>query len=167
LIPCTSAEPILARLQAWIKPDTEARLVDALCTQGLACIRQQNPTVVISLAESWLTKKDVFYQQVGLRLLLPLINDPQFENLPVIYRLILPLTRSSPARLRPDLLDMLAALAHRSPNETAYFLQQTAAMPNSPDTAWLIRQSLHVFPEKTREGLRDLSRDRAGQTRSR
>jgi hypothetical protein len=159
-IPCIPSEPILERLHAWIKPEVEARLVDALFTHGLACLRQKDPMALIGLAESWLNEKDWFYQQMGLRLLLPLINDPQFENLPVFYRLILPLTRTAPVRLRPDLLDVLAALTRRSPNETAYFLQRTAAMPNSPDTAWLIRQSLHEFPEKMREGLRDLSRER-------
>jgi hypothetical protein len=165
LIPCSPAEPVLARLQAWIRPGIEARLVDALFTQGLACLRQKDPVALVGLAEVWLKDKDLFYQQTGLRLLLPLIDDPQFENLPVFYRLIFPLTRSAPARLRPDLLDVLAALAHRSPNETAYFLQQTAVMPNSPDTAWLIRQSLHEFPEKMQEGLRNLSRDRLEQSR--
>jgi hypothetical protein len=165
LVPCIPAEPILARLQAWIKPEVEARLVDALFTQGLACLRQQNPSAVVGLADSWLKEKDLFYQGMGLRLLLPLINDPQFENLPIFYRLILPLTRSTPARLRPDLLDVLIALAHRSPNETAYFLQRTAAMPNSPDTAWLIRQCLHEFPEKMQEGLRAISRESIEQTR--
>jgi hypothetical protein len=164
-IPCRPAEPILARLKAWIRPEVDARLVDALFTQGLACLRQQNSTEVISVAESWLQEKDFFYQQTGLRLLLPLINDPQFENFPVFYRLILSLTRSAPARLRPDLLDVLAALARRSPNETAYFLQQAALMPNSPDTAWLIRQSLQEFPEPMREGLLGLSRELVEQTR--
>lgn len=157
-IPCADPEPPLARIQAWIRPDVEARLVDTLFNQGIACLRKQQPVILVELAEAWLDEKDLFYQQLGLRLLVPLIQDPDFENLPVFFRLIHDLTRSSPARLRPDVLDILEALARRSPTETAYFLRQTAAMPNSPTAAWFIRQSLAAFPAATRESLRQVSR---------
>ncbi len=155
-IPCDPVEPILGRLKSWIKPDVETRLLDALFTQGMSCISRCNPLALTSLADQWLKRNDVFYQQLGLRLLLPLVSDPRFENLPVFYQLIQPLTRSSPAQLRPDLLDILAALAHRSPNETVYFLRQAATQTNSPDTPFLIRQVRNEFPPDQQESLRSL-----------
>ncbi len=157
-IPCTEPEPILARLQAWLRPDVEVRLVDALFTQGIACLRKGQPNLLVGLAETWLNEKDLFYQQLGLHLLVPLIENQKFENLPVFFRLIQDLTRSAPARLRPDILDILEALARRSPTETAYFLRQAAAMPNSPTAAWFIRQSLTAFPPALQDDLRRFSR---------
>jgi len=158
-IPCTYVEGIVSRLQGWIRPDIESRLVDALFVQGATCLRKKNQTALIRLAESWLHESDSFYQQLGLRLLLSLLKEPEFENLPVLYRLIQNLTRNCPARLRPDLLDALAALAQRSPNETAYFLRQTMTMPNSPDTPLLLRLSLQEFPPEIQENLRSISRE--------
>jgi hypothetical protein len=74
--------------------------------------------------------------------------------LPVIFRLLLPYLRQAPGRLRPDILDVLAALAVRSPVETASYLRQALTLPDSSDTAWLIRQSASTFPPEIEERLR-------------
>ena len=157
-IPCNQPELILTRIRAWVQPDVEARLLEPLFTQGIGCLRREHPGEVIILAGDWLQQKDLFYQQLGLRIMLSFIDDPQYENLPAFYRLVQPLVRSAPARLRPDILEVLAALIRRSPNETAYFLRQTAALPNSPDTPFLIRQLLRDFPEDFQNGMREFSR---------
>jgi hypothetical protein len=115
--------------------------------------------VLIRLIEGWLRSTKIFQQQLGLRALLPLIQDPGFENLPVFFRLIQSLCQTAPAALRPDLLDVLAALARRSPQETAYFLRQTLMFPDSADTPWLVRQSLSKFPPEYQASLRQAVRE--------
>jgi hypothetical protein len=87
-----------------------------------------------------------------------MIQDPDFENLPAFFRLIHPLVRQAPPALRPDVLDVLATLARRSPQETAYFLRQTLALPNCPDTPWSIRQVLSAFPAEQQKRLRQALR---------
>lgn len=157
-IPCTPAEPCLARVLNWIQPAVESSLVEALFSQGIACVRREHPGDLINLAEDWLQKKELFYQQQGLRLLLSFIEDPQSENLPAFYRLVQPFVRSAPAVLRPNILDVLTALIHRSPSETAYFLRQTANLPNSPNTRFLIRQLVRDFPVDLQPTMREFSR---------
>lgn len=100
-----------------------------------------------------------------MRLLLTLARDPTHENLPAFFRLIQPLTRNSPARLRPDVLDILETLARRSPKETAYFLRETALLPNSPATLFLIRQLVKAFPEEVEEDLRRFIRQLGDEER--
>jgi hypothetical protein len=153
-IPVENPEAVTQRLQAWITPELENDLVDALLTNGLAYLRLGNPQAIILMLQDWLERVDLFYQQLGLRALLPMINDPSFENLPTFFRIVHPLARSAPPVLRPDVLDVLAAFAHRSPQETAYFLRQTLALPDSPDTPWMIRQILKEFPPEIQERLR-------------
>jgi hypothetical protein len=102
----------------------------------------------------------VLSQQIGLRALLPLISEGNFENIPAIFRLITPFTRELPAPLRPDLLDIIKALARRSPKETAYFLRQNLELPGSTDTAWIIRQSLRQFDSETRDSLHAALREK-------
>lgn len=147
-------EPILARVQAWVKSDPQNRLIGALLSQGVARVRNEKPDHLIHLVEVWLSSSDVFQQQLGLRTLVPMVKDLGFENLPAFFRLIQPLSRSVPPELRPDMLDVLRALAHRSPHETAFHLRQFLELPNSPDTPWLIRQCLQAFPLETQESLR-------------
>jgi hypothetical protein len=154
-IPCQAPEPILERINSWSKPDLEHRLQDALLDQGMESLRKDQPDAVISQLETWLDpSNDTFHHLIGLRALEFLADHRDFENLPVIFHLIEPMTRTTHPSFRPEILDILAVLAHRSPRETALFLKQTLEIPNSPDTAWLIRQSMQEFPADLQEDLR-------------
>lgn len=157
-IPPRPPEPVLERIAAWLKSNPEQRLIVALLNQGLARLRQEDSQTLIALVESWLADENLFTRQLGLQALLPMVADLGFENLPAFYRLIQPLARSVPPLLRPDLLEVLAALAQRSPKETAYFLRQSLAMPHASDTPWLIRQSLRAFPLEIQDSLRSAVR---------
>ena len=70
-----------------------------------------------------------------------------------------PYTRKAPLQVRADILDALAALALRSPKETAYLLRQSLNSPENPDTALLIRKLLDVFPPDLQESLRQALRE--------
>lgn len=158
-IPPDPPERITERLQRWITPDLEFYLVEALLTSGVEKLRRQQPQALIRLVQDWLSSSNPLRQQLGLRALIPLTQDPEYENLPVFYKMIQPLARSVPPALRPDLLDVLAALAHRSPQETAYFLRHLLNAPEAPEAAWLLRQSLHEFPPDLHESLRQSLRE--------
>lgn len=160
-IPPQPPETITDRLQRWITTDVEFFLIETLLSYGVERLHREHPQAMLRLIESWLDSTKTFQRQLGLRALLPLIKDPVFENLPVFYRLIQPLCQAAPVALRPDLLDVLAALAQRSPQETAYFLRQTLIFPDAPDTPWLIRQSLSQFPPEVQASLRQAVRDAA------
>lgn len=154
-------EAVIERLQRWITASLELHLIETLLSTGVERLHRQRPQLLLALIQSWLEAPKPFYQQLGLRSLLPLIRDPGFENLPVFFRLIQPFSRVIPPSLRPDVLDVLEALARRSPQETAYFLRQTLAHPDAPDTPWLVRQSLGAFPEAYQNSLRQATRGAA------
>ena len=158
-IPCMPAEPILKRVRDWLKASLEHRLIDNIFQQGMSCLYQKNATGVIELAEQLIEDRDTFQQQMGLKALIKLVHKPDFDNYPVCYRLIQPLLRSTPHALRPELLDLIAALAHNSPSEMAYIFRQNLELPNSQDTAWLVRHSLKEFPPEISESLRAKERE--------
>lgn len=149
-----SPKPIVERIHTWITPDLDNYLIRSLFTHGMVYLRQHYPHTTIQLVQEWLDRSNIFYTQLGLRLLLPLADDPNFENLPAFFRLIHPLVCSAPSVIRPDVLDVITSLAHRSPTETAYFLRQTMLLPNAPDTPWFIRQALAEFPPEIEKNLR-------------
>jgi hypothetical protein len=157
-VPISDPDLVLHRLRDWIKPDLEDRLIRELFVHGLAFLRRRNPQAILAQAERWLMGKESFSQMLGLQALLPLITEPGYENLPVFFRLIHPFCQVAPAALRPDLLDILDALARRSPKETAFFLRQSLNLPASPDTPWLIRQVLPNFPPDIQKDLRQTLR---------
>jgi hypothetical protein len=87
-----------------------------------------------------------------------MVVDLNYENLPLLYRIVHPFTLTAPQELRLDLLELLRALTRRSPQETAYFLRQNLSHPDSMDTAWLIRQIVDEFPDDLQGNLRNAVR---------
>ncbi|MBN1146007.1 MAG: DNA alkylation repair protein [Anaerolineales bacterium] len=158
MIPPQPPEIIMQRLRAWMQSDLEGRLIEALLVDALARLRQEAPQIILQAIQEWLESAHTFYQQVGLRALLPLILDASFDNLPMCFRLLQPLARNAPPALRPEVLDVLGAMARRSPQETAHFLKHTLGSHQAADTAWLIRQTLNEFPEEIRTNLREIVR---------
>jgi hypothetical protein len=158
-IPPKPPGEITTRLKRWITTDVEFFLIEALLIHGVQRLQNEQPQVFLQLIESWMESTNTFQQQLGLRALVQVINDPTFENLPAFFRLIQPLCQAAPAALRQDLLDVLSALARRTPQESAYFLRQSLIFPDSPDTPWLIRQSLKQFPPELQNSLRQAMRE--------
>ncbi len=154
-LPLESSHFVLDRAQQWLAARPEDRLVDALLSQGFARLRQEAPEQYLKLAGTWLNAPEDFIQQMGLRALLPLLDDPtQHHHLPALFRLITPFTRIAPKALRNDVLAILRRLARFSPQETAYFLRQCLSSPDNPDTIWLARQVLPDLPEEISASLR-------------
>lgn len=145
---------ILEQVKSWASRDTDVSLLDALARDGLKRVRKEQSPAMVKATEGWLSDKDLDARRMGLRLLLPLVHDPGYPNLPVVFRLLLPYVRQAPGRLRPDILDVVVALAMRSPVETASYLRQALTLPDSPDAAWFIRQSASAFPPEIEERLR-------------
>jgi hypothetical protein len=66
-----------------------------------------------------------------------------------------PLAADPDRGLRPDLADLLAMLAGRSPKETEFFLTESVAAGDGGEGAgWVARQVMKVLPEDSRERLR-------------
>lgn len=157
-VPLKPVEAVLLRVERWTRQRNDLRIVDLLVVEGLRRVRSEQPERVLDLVEGWLGEADLLRKQLGLRALRSLVADLQFENLPILFRLVAPHARQIPAGLRPDVLEVIEALARRSPKETAYFLRQHLGLSNSPDIPWLLRQGLNAFPASMQENLRQALR---------
>ena len=158
LLPLEYKSQVIARVENWTRIGTDERLIDAVLLHGLAHLRSQAPYEFTDLVQNWLSNPDTMIRQLGLRYLQSLAADPQFTNLPMIFRLLSPFLRDAPAALRPDILNILSLLIHRTPREAAYLLQQNLTTSDSVDTAWLIRQVSAEFPDELQANLREASR---------
>ncbi len=158
LIPIQPPEPVLQRVQNWLEAETEDKLIDTLLNTSLTRLRNENPSRFIELVKEWLFSTHLHDQHLGLRAVLPLIQDPTYDNLPLIFRLLTPLARTAPTRIRSYIADDFCALARRAPAETVYFLRQNISMSESPGIPWLARQVLPGLPVGNQDSLRDILR---------
>ena len=151
-------DEVVIRLQAWGKVCKEDALLEALLEDGTQHLRAEAPQAFEQLVEGWVTATDLPSRKVGLRALPALIQNPEFENLPLIFRWLAPLAREVSSSLETDLLKAVRTLARRSPKETAYFLEQNITTSHRTGAAWLARRSLDVFPPDLQAGLREVLR---------
>jgi hypothetical protein len=154
-IPLNINEDIYHLVELWSKDCEDLRILSALTEQSLTRYREESPEVLVKVIEDWLNSNEFSIQRIGLRALLPLLANDDFENMPVFYKLLSPYVRVAPPQLRPDILDAIQALARLSPQETAYFLGQNLKAPDNPSTAWLVRQSINHFPAETQVFLKN------------
>lgn len=152
--PLTPIERVLERVQQWAQPLSEDRLLNTLVQQGLSRASREQPGRLLQQCSEWLGNEDIGLQRLGLKSYQLLVSNPNFDNLPAILHQITPLLRGTPFAIKPDIMDLLIALAQRSPKETAYSLRQILEAPEVHETAWLIRQVMRYFPAETQASLR-------------
>ena len=154
LIPASEINQILTRAKRWAQEESDRRLVLSVFEQGLAAVRKEHPGQLLELAQEWLQEPGSDRQRLGLQVLLTLAQEPGYENLPVFYKILIPIVVQIKSDLRPELLDIVLALARRSPRETTYFVQEILQIPGCLSAGWLARQLLPHLPETVAPALR-------------
>jgi len=161
LYPLSDPQPILDRLNQWIAPNLDLSLLPKLFSNGTRHLQEKFPDVWERYLETYLQSDDAQRVGVGFLGLAEGLHNPQFQNLPALFRLISPFVRSPQPETIRELAHLLRALAGVSPNETGYFLRQILSVSGSPELKRLVNDSLPGFPQEIqRELLPLISRNR-------
>jgi hypothetical protein len=163
-IPASQGEAVVQKLRDWGKPSENFRMLDALFSNGTTGLRRSAPNLLLELFEEWINSSHTEVQSLGIRALVPMIEDPTVENLPPFFRLLSLPVQTAPAPLQADLKAALEALTRRTPTETAYFLRQTLSMAAGTGTARLIRHCLPIFGPQQQDSLRAALRTASSST---
>ncbi|RME89231.1 MAG: hypothetical protein D6770_05135 [Anaerolineae bacterium] len=153
-------ERLLARLTAWMGQVRDPNVRTSLLSISLSRLRKETPDRFLALVAEWLHPAREHLWSNGIRALLPLIADPDFENLPAVFRIVEPALLAAPTALQYDLEELILALHRASPVETRVFLKDVLARAETPQTAILLRRISPAFPPDLREALRDRLRPR-------
>ncbi len=145
---------ITNHLQRWCQPECESVSLSALLEHGTYRLRREQSEHWFELLHFWLADKNTVVQKIALRAMLPAIQDREFENLPPLFRMIEPFLKSPLPALQTEIVEILQALANRSPIETAYLLRQALAVSNHPLTVRIVRRLLPLFSPEEQNRLR-------------
>jgi hypothetical protein len=153
-------ERLLARLTAWTQQVRDPSVRAALLTTSLARMRKETPDKFLMLVSEWLHPARQQLWPNGMQALIPMITDPNFDNLPPVYELVRPIIEVAPGAFQSYLGNLINALYQASPAETVYYLREI--LENSPNslTAVTMRRILIMFPPELQTGLRDLVRQK-------
>ncbi|GAB4578051.1 MAG: hypothetical protein Fur0022_07830 [Anaerolineales bacterium] len=160
LLPVDNPTPLLARAHSWATAKEDEHILDAFFRIGLINLQRHHPHLFLEIVREWMGSSQIELQTLGAKALLPLAQNPEFDNLPQIFRLLLPRLMDARPVLRGHLAAIIHALAERSPLETAHFLNQVLIVSDNPGLAWITRQVMDLFPEATQERLKETIRSR-------
>lgn len=153
-------ERLLARLTAWAQGVRDPVVRAALLTTSLTRLRIETPDLFLILVKEWLHPARQRLWPNGIEALIPLINNPDFDNLPPVLDLVEPIIKASPATLQFDLQELITALYKASPDETVFFLGQIVKKTKSPLPAVSLRRMSSDLPDELQRSLREILRDK-------
>ena len=157
-LPGDFTQEIISRITAWGTECKEDKVLRSLLSKGLAHIRLTAFDEYLALLESWLLSPDSAKVYLGIHALPALLKIESFENLPLIFRWLMPQVREINSAHKNDLIYVIRLLIQRSPQETAYFLRQALNVTVDKQTSVLIRRVLDDFPESLRQTLHETLR---------
>lgn len=153
------ADAVVERIQTWSLAGEKTELLDMLHIKATESIRRESPALWIATLRSWVDSKDPALQKFGVLGLMPLLNDPDQDNLPIIFDFLQPVIAKPDPHLAVSLLSIIETLAQKSESETVYFLKQIIKESANPDLPRFIRRALPAFSEKAQLSLKNCLRE--------
>jgi len=139
---------LLERITAWVSRARDNQLRLALLSTSLARLRRESPAKFLQLMRTWFDPATPAMWGNAIHAIIPLLEDPAYENLPPVYNLLSPVIKSMPSIMQNDLADLINALYAASPIETTYFLRQVIIGASSPQLPVTLRRILPQLPAK-------------------
>ncbi len=144
---------LLARLTVWTQKVRDPNVRGSLLTHSLARLRKEAPQDFISLITEWLYPHRQQFWSNGLQALLPLISDPNFDNLPPIFDIFEPVLKAAPTIVQVDIEKTIQALYAASPTETTYFIKTVIRNTEDRKAATMLRRLFPDFPPELQQSL--------------
>ncbi len=153
---------MLERISAWVSRTRDKQLRTALLTTSLNRLRRESPDRFLALIRGWFDPSSLKMWGNAIYALIPLLEDPSYENLPPVYEIVKPALQNAPALLQNEIADLLTALYAASPIETTYFMRQLIGASTDPQTAMTFRRILTKLPETLRGAVQEEIRKKSG-----
>ena len=149
---------LLPRLTAWTQQVRDSSIRAALLTTSLMRLRTETPDRFLVLVGEWLHPERPRLWPSGIQALLPLIRDPEFNNLPPVFDVLTQVVEAAPGAIQNELAELLNALYDASPKETLFFLRQILSESDHPTTAITFRRISPLLPPELAEAIRELTK---------
>jgi len=156
MAPLTSPDKVLHRLQDWLAHAPDPTLIRALLQHATLRLTTEMPQAYLNALAKALALPET--TPLALQMLVPLLQNPTFENLPTVLRHLTPLLTPPNKAWHPELAAVLQAMVQRWPEEAAPYLRGLWQSTPSDSLAWLIRRILPLLPTAHATTLRALLR---------
>jgi hypothetical protein len=134
----------LGLIELWLPTLNSTEAADALADLGLGPLLRADPRYIVHL-QRWIGHKRKWARRFSVAALWPLIQLPEWDNLPAALEVIRPVMADPDAEVRHITADVLKGLAAKTPREVACFLREQATRPNH-HAHWVVRAAMLALP---------------------
>jgi hypothetical protein len=153
-LPSSYSAQVLDRIKRWSTGNEDRGLVTFLHQRGTLTLRMENPDLWISALKVWSLSRDSYLKKCAILGLIPLIQDPGFNNLPLIFDLLFPMFETIDSDLNFQLESALNALGSRSEVETVHFIKQVIRTSTDENLPRFIRRNLPIFSNSSQDSIK-------------
>ncbi len=153
-LPPFDPEQILDRIKFWLKSCTAEDIRKRIMTRGLAHLVEEKPKIIFNFIGDLISSGSKMNHQAALFGLLFFGENPDFDNLPVVYKLLAEILQNEEAGLMKEITALLKVLQQRSEQETAFFLERQLAAAAKPRISRVTRQVMGQFNTENRAVLK-------------
>lgn len=151
-------DDFMDRLTDWVSETREPNVRRTLLSVSLGRLRREQPDRFLRLMGRWVhpTRRKMWSN--AIQALLPLLEDPEFHNLPLVFDIVKPIIETGTPTLQNEIAELITALYQASPTETTVYLRQTALASSHPQTRLTLRRILSRLPDPLQESLTEVVR---------
>jgi len=154
-VPLAAKADVLERFRQWSSVPLDRAVVKALFVKGIQRLRSEDPNGWTKFVGDMLNSPVERLQNHGLYALSLLIEQAHSDLFPQFFRWIRPFLQSDQSLIEANLSQVIAALAHRSPAETAYVLKEVLSDTDGSGIERRVRSYLPYFDEQLSKGLQE------------
>ncbi len=154
-LPPNKPEKILERIITWLGNCTAEDVRRRIMTRGLTRMVEDKSKTVFDFIGELIKSGSKMDHQAALFGLLAFAENPDFDNLPVVYNLLAEILLTEETGLVKEITALVRALGKRSEQETAYFLERQLAAAAKPRIFRIVRQSMVIFSTENKLILKE------------
>lgn len=152
-VPLSAKANVFERINRWSSAPMDRAVVNSVFSKGSQRLRSEDPEGWVEFVGSLLASPIERTQNHGLFALSLLAEQSHSDQLPRFFRWIRPFLQSDQSLIQPNLGQVIAALARRSPTETAYVLKEVLSDTDGTSIEGRVRSYLPFFDEQVSQGL--------------
>jgi|GEM_PF-560039 len=152
-VPLTAKNEVFGRVKLWSSVPLDRAVVKALFVKGSQRLRSEDPDGWTKFVGDMLNSPVERLQNHGLYALSLLVEQAHSDLFPQFFRWIRPFLQSDQYLIEANLSQVIAALARRSPAETAYVLKEVLSDTDGSSIEKRVRSYLPYFDKQLSEGL--------------
>jgi 3-methyladenine DNA glycosylase AlkD len=146
-------DALLTRVEAWVGSTKDYQVLTSLARLFVKQWRVERYRDFTNILSKWLNRKRLAFELFSLLTLQFLSQEPDFEDVPLIFQLIRYHDISKHQVVKRAYVDLLRSLVHRSSSETArYLLDVFEGHPNKARR--LVKELLPEFPSEEQISLK-------------